>query len=98
MLFPRLLKRFMIALVVSVLLMTFLAGLLNLPLWSWAVLPLAISAVLTFLYWQTFAGTIVCPTCNGTGKVQVHLGYGYETEDDYCPSCDGEGRVPAYRR
>jgi len=44
-----------------------------------------------------FAGTVVCPTCNGSGKVQVHQGYGYEIEDDYCPSCDGEGRVSASR-
>src|SRR5260221_6020647 len=98
MLLTRLLKRFAISLVVCILLMTFLAGPLNLPLWSWVLVPLAVAGLLTFLYWRSFAGTVVCPTCDGSGKVQVHQGYGYEVEDDYCPSCDGEGRVPAYRR
>jgi DnaJ-class molecular chaperone len=56
------------------------------------LLSLPLAALLTFLYWQTFHGTQVCPTCKGTGKIEVQQGG--EVETDVCYSCDGEGRVP----
>ena len=39
-------------------------------------------------------GMIVCPTCEGDGKVRVLLG-GLIPWRSYCSSCGGSGQVPA---
>ena len=94
MLFPRLAKRFVLATVLLVLAMLLVDTVVRFPPWIF-LLALPVAAGLTFLYWQTFRGTAICPTCNGTGKIQVR--HGREIETDLCYSCDGEGRVPVRR-
>lgn len=94
MLFPRLAKRFVLATVLLVLAMLLIDAGIRFPPWLF-LLALPVAAGLTFLYWQTFRGTAICPTCNGTGKIQVR--HGREIETDLCYSCDGEGRVPVRR-
>ncbi len=95
MLFPRLAKRFVFVLICAFLALVMVGTVAALPIWVYA-LSLPIAMLLTFLYWQSFAGTTICPTCNGTGKIQVR--HGREVETDVCYSCDGEGRVPLIRR
>lgn len=34
------------------------------------------------------AGTVVCPKCNGAGKIEVNL-----IEDKECPKCNGRGEL-----
>src|SRR5437588_577610 len=95
MLFPRLARRFVLVLILAILALVVVNTTIALPFWTFA-LSLPAAAALTFLYWQTFQGTAVCPTCNGTGKIEVRHGRDYET--DVCYSCDGVGRVPVARR
>jgi len=94
MLLPRLVKRFVIVLICVLLVLLLINATLAFPSWFYLI-SLPAAALLTFLYWQSFKGTTICPTCNGTGKIQVR--YGREVETDLCYSCDGEGRVPARR-
>ncbi len=95
MLLPRLAKRFVLVTVCVFLALIMVGTLTALPIWVYA-LSLPVAVLLTFLYWRSFAGTAICPTCNGTGKIQVR--HGSEVETDVCYSCDGEGRVPVIRR
>jgi hypothetical protein len=95
MLFPRLAKRFVLVIILVILALVVVNTAIALPYWVYA-LSLPVAGLLTFLYWQTFRGTEPCPTCNGTGKIQVQHGHEYETE--LCYSCDGAGRVPVVRR
>ena len=90
MLFPRLAKRFVLVTILTFLALVMLNTAVPFPLWLY-LLTLPVAALLTFLYWQTFKGTMVCPTCNGSGKIEVQ--HGREVETDVCYSCDGEGRV-----
>lgn len=92
MLFPRLAKRFVLVGVCAFLVLILVGTAITLPIWAYA-LALPAAALLTLLYWQSFNGTILCPTCHGTGKIQVQ--HGRTSETDVCYSCDGEGRVPA---
>src|SRR5512136_1595749 len=94
MLLPHLAKRFVLVTLSTFLALVMVATVTALPIWVYA-LSLPIAALLTFLYWRSFAGTEICPTCNGTGKIQVQ--HGREIETDVCYSCDGEGRVPVIR-
>ena len=91
MLFPRLARRFVLVTVLAFLALVVVNTGVSFPVWLY-VLSLPTAALLTFLYWQSFSGTAVCPTCNGTGKIQVQ--HGREVEADVCYSCDGDGRVP----
>lgn len=93
MLFPRLAKRFIVSAIAAFLALVIADTAIHFPLDTF-LLVIPIAAALTFLYWLSFRGTTVCPTCGGTGKIRVKGGYGYPEEDDYCYSCDGEGRVP----
>jgi hypothetical protein len=95
MLFPRLAKRFVLVMILVILALIVVNTTIALPFWAYA-LSLPVAGLLTFLYWQTFRGTEVCPTCNGTGKIQVQ--HGRESETELCYSCDGEGRVLVTRR
>jgi membrane protein implicated in regulation of membrane protease activity len=95
MLFPRLAKRFVIILISIFLALVMINTAASIPLWIY-LLSFPIAALLTFLYWQSFSGTTICPTCKGTGKIEVQ--HGREFEIDVCYSCDGEGRVPVTRR
>jgi hypothetical protein len=90
MLVSRLAKRFVLVTVLAFLALVIVNTATPLPIWIYA-LSLPIAALLTFMYWQTFRGTAVCPTCNGTGKIQVQ--HEHEVETDVCYSCDGSGRV-----
>lgn len=94
MLFPRLVKRFVLVTILAFLVVVTLNTVVQLPLWFY-LLVLPTAALLTFLYWRTFSGTEICPTCNGTGEIEVRRGR--EFEMDVCYSCDGEGRVPRSR-
>jgi hypothetical protein len=94
MLFPRLVKRFLVVLICVVLVLLLINATLAFPPWIY-LLSLPAAGFLTFLYWQSFKGTTICPTCNGTGKIQVR--HGREVETDLCYSCDGEGRVSVRR-
>ena len=91
MLFPRLARRFVLVTVLAFLALVIVNTAITFPVWIY-ILTLPVAALLTFLYWRTFTGSVVCPTCNGTGKIQVRRGR--EIETDVCYSCDGEGRVP----
>ncbi len=95
MLLPRLVKRFILATVLVFLALIMVSVAVNFPLWVF-LLSLPIAGFLTFLYWQTFSETMLCPTCNSTGKVTFQ--HGREIETDVCYSCDGAGRVAASRR
>ena len=95
MLFPRLARRFVLAAVLVFLALVIVNTAVSFPVWVY-LLTLPVAAGLTFLYWRTFQDTMLCPTCQGTGKIQVQ--HGREIETDVCYSCDGEGRVPAARR
>jgi hypothetical protein len=91
-LFPRLAKRFVLVTICVFLALVLVNTMtIAMPMWVYA-LSLPVAALLTLLYWRSFKGTMVCPTCNGTGKIQVQ--HGGEIETDLCYSCDGEGRVP----
>lgn len=94
MLFARLAKRFVFVTILAFLVIVTLNTGLQLPLWVY-VLALPAAALLTFLYWRTFRGTEICPTCNGTGEIEIRRGRAFEM--DVCYSCDGEGRVPRAR-
>lgn len=91
MLFPRLAKRFVLVTICVFLALVMVSTSAALPIGVYA-LSLPIAALLTILYWRSFRGTTICPTCNGTGKIRVQRGR--EIETDVCYSCDGEGRVP----
>jgi hypothetical protein len=95
MLLPRLIKRFIFALVASVLVLVMVVGGLRVSPWLMA-LSLPAAGIITFLYWRSFSGSMVCPRCNGTGKYMKQRGR--EFVEEYCPSCDGEGRVPRPER
>jgi uncharacterized protein (DUF58 family) len=95
MLAPRLVKRFVFSLILVFLALIMVHTVAALPLWVY-LLSLPVAALFTFLYWRTFQGTTICPTCNGTGQVEVR--HGREVEMDVCYSCDGEGRVPVGSR
>jgi len=95
MLFPRLAKRFVLVVVLVFLAIVLVNATVAFPIWLY-LLSIPVAAFLTFLYWQTFKGTMVCPTCNGTGKTKMQQGR--EIELEICYSCDGEGRVPVYLR
>jgi membrane protein implicated in regulation of membrane protease activity len=90
-LLPRLVKRFVLVSVLAFLVSVMLNTTVRLPLWFY-VLVLPTAAILTFVYWRTFSRTETCPTCKGTGEIEVRRGR--EFEMDVCYSCDGEGRVP----
>ncbi len=94
MLWPRLLKRFVFAAILVFLALVIANTSVRFPIAVYG-LTLPVAALLTFVYWRSFRGTTVCPTCNGTGKIQVR--HGREFETDLCYSCDGEGRVPITR-
>ncbi len=94
MLLPRLTKRFVFVTVCAFLALVMVGTVTALPIWVYA-LSLPIAALLTFVYWRSFKDTAICPTCHGTGKIQVQ--HGREIETDVCYSCDGEGRVPVTR-
>ncbi len=95
MLLPRLAKRFALGTLSTFLALIIVGTVAALPIWVFA-LSVPVGALLTFLYWRSFAGTEICPTCNGTGRIYVQDGQ--EMETDVCYSCDGEGRVPVIRR
>jgi membrane protein implicated in regulation of membrane protease activity len=90
-LLPRLVKRFVLVTICVFLALVLVSTMIVLPVWVYA-LSLPTAALLTVLYWRSFRGTTICPTCHGTGKIQVQ--HGREIEVDLCYSCDGEGRVP----
>ncbi len=91
MLLPRLARRFALVAILAFLALVIVNTAVVFPVWIY-LLSLPIAALLTFLHWQTFRGSEVCPTCQGTGKIEVQ--HGSEVETDVCYSCDGEGRVP----
>lgn len=91
----RLVKRFMVALVVTFLVLVMAVGGLRMSPWLVA-LSLPAAGFITFLYWRSFSDSMVCPRCNGTGKYMKQ--HGREFIEEYCPSCDGEGRVPKPQR
>ncbi len=95
MLLPRLIKRYVFVMICTFLALIMVATVAPLPIWAYALCVPA-AALLTFLYWRSFAGTEICPTCSGTGKILVQ--HGRDLETDVCYSCDGEGRVPVVRR
>jgi hypothetical protein len=95
MLAPRLAKRFTIVLICVFLVLVVVYTTAKFPIWVFAI-SVPIAAGLTFLYGLSFQGTAICPTCNGTGKIEVR--HGSEYEMDLCYSCDGAGRVPVSRR
>jgi uncharacterized protein (DUF983 family) len=95
MLFSRLARRFVLVVVLTFLAIVLVNATVGFPIWVY-LLSIPSAAFLTFLYWQTFKGTMVCPTCNGTGKTEMQ--HGRDIELEICYSCDGEGRVPTYHR